>query len=201
MGLTRSSHAGVCCPRKNGALCVSKSFVLPIQLFLWWPISAIVVALSWPRVEQFLPSQISFRHSKQCRNIMVWRFLLRRDEEMEGRATGVNKIPPLQQVPRDTECPWKRQHLTFARHLRALPCGLLSSTLYRCSCLSPLSPFSHLLLHLLKPTAVRCRARLCAPTRVNLISSGLESAIIGSSSVKQTSLFFARESERMLRAY
>lgn len=136
MGLTLSSLAGVCCPRKNGALCISKSFVLPVQLFLQWPISAIVVALSWPRVEQFLPSQISSRHSKQCRNIMVWRFLLRRDEEMEGRATGVNKIPPLQQVPRDTECPWKRQHLTFARHLRALPCGLLSDSLFLFSCLS-----------------------------------------------------------------
>ncbi len=127
MGLTLSSHAGVCCPRKNGALCVSKSFVLPVQLFLRWPISAIVVALSWPHVEQFLPSQISSRHSKQCGDIMVWQFLLRRDEEMEGWATGVNKIPPLQQVPRDTECPWNRQHLTFARHLQALPCGFQSN--------------------------------------------------------------------------
>lgn len=57
-------------------------------------------------------------------------------------------------------------------------------------CLSLLSPFSHLLLHLLKPTAVMCRARLCAPTHINLISSSLVSAIIGSFSVKQTSFFF-----------
>lgn len=135
--------------QKNGALCVSKSFVLPVRLFLRWPISAIVVALSWPRAEQFLPSQISSRHSKQCRNRTVWRFLLRNDEETEGRAIGVNKIPPLQQVPRDTECPWERQ----PRHLRG---GLVSQSLFL-----PLPVlFSHLLLHLLKPTryGARCRA-------------------------------------------
>ncbi len=116
-------------------------------------------------LEQFLPSQISSRHSKQWRWYNGWRFLLRRDEEMKAEATGLIKFPPLQQVPRDMECPENDSTSLSARHLRALPCGFPSNSFA--------FPSLSILLHLL--TAIL----------ELLISPSLVSAIIGSPTLKQ----------------